>query len=74
MILEKIKLQNNVYFIRMKKGNNYYWHYVNVAKNKEPLLKNIQAQEINIADFGDILESGWGVSPSEEIKQKYFHN
>lgn len=44
------------------------WHYIKVEKNKLPLFKKaLEKDSIELADFGEILFSGWGESPPDNI-------
>lgn len=72
---EKIKEYSDgskIYFIRLRSGNSFCWHYLKVDKLKEPLLKNIpNGKEIDVTDYGQSVEFGYGISPPEKIKAKY---
>ncbi len=44
------------------------WHYIKVDKMKLPLFKKaLEKDSIELADFGEILFSGWGESPPDNI-------
>ena len=52
------------------------WHYVLVKKHLLGLfLKRVKGGGVNVADFGDILRSGWGKDPPEgttdEVLKEY---
>ena len=47
------------------------WHYVLVKKHLLGLyLKRIKGGSLNVADFGDVLRSGWGKDPPEGTGDK----
>ena len=47
------------------------WHYVLVKKYLLGLfLKRVKGGRVNVADFGDILRSGWGKDPPEGTTDK----
>lgn len=47
------------------------WHYVRVTALKVPLFLNAaKAKRIDVAQFGEVLFSGWGKEPPEEIRKK----
>jgi len=64
-----IKAQNSIiYLVTGKEQGKDSWFYVRVSKLKEPLLKAaLEKGELNVPDYGDIIYSGWGVEPDEEI-------
>jgi hypothetical protein len=57
-----------VYLVRGTHSASPAWHYVLVEKTKLPLfLKAAQASSLDVADYGEILYSGWGENPPPEI-------
>jgi len=45
------------------------WHYLRVNKLKLPLLiENAKKGEIDVVDYGNILFSGFGQNPPDEVK------
>ena len=71
-MIEKVKISENVYFIRLMNRGAYFWHYVAVAKNKLPLFNKISKnQNIELKEFGEILDSGLGILPPAEVSAKY---
>jgi hypothetical protein len=47
------------------------WHYVKVDVLKLPLYqKAVQSGSIEVDKFGEILFSGWGENPPDEIRHK----
>lgn len=60
-----------VYLVRGKDNGIDAWHYVFVAKNKLPLfLKKVDSGSIDVAEYGNVLYSGWGQDPSQDIIDK----
>ena len=57
--------------VREKKRGRAAWHYVLVKKHLLGLfLKRVKGDVINLADFGDILRSGFGQDPPEGTTDK----
>lgn len=49
----------------------YTWHYVKVDLLKLPLFqKAIKSGTLDVSQYGEILFSGWGVTPPAEIRKK----
>ncbi len=47
------------------------WHYVKVDSLKLPLFKNaIKSGVADVSAFGEIIFSGWGKNPPDEIRKK----
>jgi len=69
-----------VYLVQGKvEGGKPAWHYVQVEKMKQPLfLHQSKSGELDVADYGKILYSGWGKEPPEaiadSIKEQYNQN
>ena len=46
------------------------WHYLRVDKLKLPiLLRDAQKGEIDVVNYGNIIFSGFGQTPPDEIKE-----
>ena len=59
------------YLVRGKERGRAAWHYVLVKKHLLGLfLKRVKGGRVNVADFGDILRSGWGKDPPEGTTDK----
>ena len=57
--------------VRGKDKGRAAWHYVLVKKHLLGLfLKRVKGGRVNVADFGDILRSGWGKDPPEGTTDK----
>jgi len=65
--------RHNVFLIRSEDKGLECWHYVLVDNLKAPILRAVMKQlprDIDVADYGRIIISGWGENPSEEVKAK----
>ncbi len=57
-----------VYLVHGKDRNRDAWHYVLVDKPKLPMfLKQIETGSIDVALFGEVLRSGWGKNPPDDV-------
>ena len=55
-----------IYLGRGKDRGRAFWHYVLVKKHLLGLLlKRVKGGSLDVADFGDILRSGWGKDPPQ---------
>ena len=60
-----------IQLVRGKDKGRAAWHYVLVKKHLLGLfLKRVKGGRVNVADFGDILRSGWGKDPPEGTTDK----
>ncbi|KJV68929.1 hypothetical protein [Candidatus Neoehrlichia procyonis] len=60
-----------LFLVRGKDKGRFAWHYVLVDKNKrEMFLAKSKSGSIDVALYGQILYSGWGENPPEEIVKK----
>jgi hypothetical protein len=61
----------HVYLVRLKNTQGSFWHYLLVDKLKLPLFLRVATRdEIDVAEYGKILYSGWGDAPPENITEK----
>ena len=59
------------YLVRGKDKGRAAWHYVLVKKHLLGLfLKRTNGGSLDVADFGDVLRSGWGMDPPEGTGNK----
>jgi hypothetical protein len=59
---------NQIITIRAKSNGHDCWHKVRITRTKLPLLKRFKTGELmDVAELGEILESGWGEPPSDTI-------
>ncbi|MDR2831646.1 MAG: hypothetical protein LBV62_01895 [Rickettsiales bacterium] len=60
-----------IYLVRGKDREKSAWHYVLVDKEKrEMFLTRSRTGSMDVADYGEILYSGWGEDPPQEIVDK----
>ena len=60
-----------VFLVRGKDKGRAAWHYVLVDKSKkEMFLAKSKTGSIDVAEYGEILHSGWGQDPPESIVSK----
>ena len=60
-----------IYLVRGKDKGRQAWHYVLVDKKKENHFKSqVATGNIDVADYGKILCSGWGEDPPKEKKKQ----
>lgn len=60
-----------VFLVRGKDGQRDAWHYVLVDKSKkEVFLGASKSGSIDVSKYGEILYSGWGKDPPQEIVKK----
>ncbi|OWZ24931.1 hypothetical protein [Wolbachia endosymbiont of Wuchereria bancrofti] len=60
-----------IYLVRGKDRGRSAWHYVLVDKDKrEMFLAKSRTGSMDVADYGEVLYSGWGEDPSQEIVDK----
>lgn len=69
---EKMRVSGgDILLVRGSNKGRPLWHYVRVSKQKEPLLRHaVKSGPFDVADYGDILCSGWGKEPPENIRSK----
>ncbi|KLT22660.1 hypothetical protein wVul_1025 [Wolbachia endosymbiont of Armadillidium vulgare str. wVulC] len=60
-----------IYLVRGKDRGRSAWHYVLIDKEKrEMFLAKSRTGSIDVADYGEILYSGWGEDPPQAIVDK----
>ena len=60
-----------VYLVRGKDRGFAAWHYVLVDEDKLDTFKaKIASGNIDVTDYGNVLESGWGEDPPQDIVHK----
>lgn len=58
--------EERIYLVRGKDRGKPSWHYVLVERHLLGLfLKRANGGSLDVADFGDVLKSGWGENPPE---------
>ncbi|MBN8827225.1 MAG: hypothetical protein J0H68_00780 [Sphingobacteriia bacterium] len=69
--LIQCSFEKYIYLVRGIDANKEAWYYILVDKLKLPIfIKEAQSNEIELTDFGQVLYSGWGKNPPEEIAMK----
>ena len=71
--LEIVKTSRSdlLYIVRGKRDNWPFWHYILVDKFRLPMfLVKSKSNLIDLNQYGEIIESGWGENPPEEISKK----
>ena len=59
-----------IYLVRGKDRGKPAWHYVQVEKVLLPLfLRHTNGGDLDVADFGLVLKSGWGKDPPENVRK-----
>lgn len=61
--------------IRLARGNDNgeaTWYYVKITGAKFPIYQQRMkmGEQVNLGDYGQVLYSGWGDNPPEEITRK----
>lgn len=65
------KRSQNVFLVRGKDRGRAAWHYVLVDNNKRELfLAATRSGSLDVADYGEVLESGWGEDPPESVVKR----
>ena len=66
-------IANRVYLVRGKDKERPAWHYVLIVDDQETIKKFKEATgsgHLDVADYGQVLESGWGQDPPNDVKEK----
>ncbi len=61
-----------VFLVRGKDHGRKAWHYILVVDDEETIdsfLDMVKSGNIDVADYGQILKSGWGQDPPDEVKK-----
>ena len=48
------------------------WHYVLLVDDEgiiEMFLQTVQSGNVDLADFGEVIKSGWGQNPPDDVKE-----
>ncbi|WFW29744.1 MAG: hypothetical protein LJI21_00225 [Wolbachia endosymbiont of Menacanthus eurysternus] len=60
-----------VYLVRGKDCGKDAWHYVLIDKNKkEMFLAKSRTGSMDVTDYGEVICSGWGKDPPQEVIDK----
>lgn len=61
-----------VYLVRGKDQGRPAWHYIMVVDDDEALdlfHKTVKSGNVDVADFGFVIKSGWGVDPPDHVRE-----
>lgn len=66
-----VKGLHKIYWVRGKDRGRAAWHCVKVPKNIEQMfLAKARSGSIDVADYGEVLHSGWGENPPDDLKKR----
>lgn len=69
--LSKRVQANSVYLVRGKNGGREAWYYVMVNKKPHVLFEQaIKGGSLNLAEYGEVLLSGWGKDPPADAARR----
>ena len=69
-----LRPSTRVYKVRGKDKDKPAWHFVFVDEDKVQQFKDkIDTGNIDVADYGEVLYSGWGEDPPQDIIDKVDH-
>ena len=69
----KWRQYSRLYFVRGKNRGKPVWHYVLVIDDDETEQKfnaKLASERLDVADYGQILASGWGKDPPNHVKDR----
>ena len=62
-----------VYLVRGKDRGRPAWHYVLVVDDEDTMrkfLEKVSSGQVDVADYGRVLHSGWGEYPPNDIRER----
>lgn len=65
---------DNIVIVGLQSEGEPHWHYLRLDKQKRALLEhacNHPGTALELSDYGEVLLSGWGEKPAEEIHQSF---
>jgi len=69
--IQRVGKKGTIYLTSGFYNDRPNWNYVRVDSLKLPMfLRQIKTGIIDVADYGEVLFSGWGKEPPEEIRRK----
>ena len=69
-----LRLSRRVHLVRGKDRGRPAWHFVFVDEDKVQQFKDkVATGTIDVADYGEVLYSGWGEDPPQDIIDKVDH-
>lgn len=66
-----------VFLVRGKDKGRPAWHYVMLVDDEETIKifhEKIKESKVDVADYGQVLESGWGKDPPNEVRDRMERN
>ena len=71
-----------IFLVRGEDRGRRAWHYVLVVDDEETLQifkektqgENAGKHTVNVADYGQVLKSGWGEKPPNDVKEWMMEN
>ena len=74
MTWKKMTEGNQIYLVRGKDRHRPAWHYVLLVDDDETIQKfhaSFKMGKVDVADYGQVLESGWGEDPPNQVKDRF---
>ena len=68
-----LREKERLFLVRGKDQGRYAWHYVLVVDDEDALCKfkeKLVSGTINVLNFGQVLYSGWGINPPDDLEDK----
>ena len=65
-------IRNRTFLVRGKTGGRPAWHYVQVADDQDTIddfKEKTASGHVDVADYGQVLKSGWGEEPPNDVKE-----
>jgi hypothetical protein len=70
-VFKKKKSNHKIYLTQGMHLGVHMWHYVRVDLLKLPLFqKALQSGTVDVAHYGKVLYSGFGMNPPDSIRKK----
>ena len=73
----KYDIRNRVHLVRGKDGDRPAWHYVLIVDDQDTIdkfLEKVASGHVDVADYGQVLKSGWGQDPPNDVSQGMLNN
>ena len=70
---KKMSEGERVFLVRGKDRGRPCWHYVLLVddeETKEKFREKVKSGSLDVADYGQVLQSGWGENPPNEVKDR----
>ena len=69
----KDDIRNRTFLVRGKVDGRPAWHYVKVLDDQDTIdkfLEKVASGNLDVADYGQVLKSGWGKDPPNDVNAK----